>query len=225
MKKLLTLAGSAALASFLLLSSCKDKGKINPDNEGIDDFMPTKVENWWRYEANDGTVFKRYYTGRDTNIQGFNYNYYEQVNVNNGTIVKEFYGKFEGNYYTLLKINDEGTLFVQAKVLNEDPKVGDTWTNAGDFEYSGVAFSAKVDGEVVSISETATVNGLVLNDIVKVKSRLFAKVPAGEWIDCGTVEMKIKKGVGIISEDYDIHVGTWVNKIYKNWLLEYHIEP
>lgn len=224
MKKLLSFTSLAAVAGLLFFSSCKPD-EIDPTNEGIDDFMPTNVENWWRYEANDGTVFKRYYTGRDTNIQGFNYNYYEQVDVNNGTIVKEFYGKFEGNYYSLLKINDDGTAFVKAMVLNSDPKVGNTWSNEGDFTYNGIQFSAKVDGEVLSITDTATVNGVLISDIVRVKTKLNAKVPLGSWVDCGTVEMKIKKGVGIISEDYDIHVLSFVNKTYKNWLLEYHIQP
>lgn len=225
MKKLLSVLCITA-CSGLLLSSCEPKKtELDPTNEGIDDFMPTKLENWWRYEANDNTVFRRYYTGRDTVIDGFNYNYFEQVDVNNGTIVKEFYGKFEGNYYTLLKVDDEGTVMVQAKVLSGDPKVGDTWSNEGDFSYGGLDFQARVDGEVISVSDTATVNGVLLNDIITVRSKLNAKPAFGNWMDCGTVVMRIKKNVGIISEDYDFHVGTFVNKTYSNWLLEYHIEP
>lgn len=223
MKKTLSLFITGLCAIVLGLSSCKDKKPINPENEGIDDFMPTNTANWWLYEASDGTVFKRYYTGRDTVIDGFSYNYYEQVDVNTGTIVKEFYGKFEGNYYTLLKVNDEGTTLVQAKVLNGDPKVGDTWTNEGQFTYGTIEFFAKVDGKVVSTTDTATVNGQLITDIVRVESQLYARLPFDSWVDCGTVEMKLKKGLGIISERYDFHVMNFVDKTYSNWLLDHHI--
>lgn len=223
MKKISRIASIFALTAVGFFVSCEEKDPINPTNEGIDEYLPTDTANWWLYDANDGTIFKRYYTGRDTVIDGFNFNYFEQEDVNNGTIVKEFYAKFEGNYYTLLKINDEGTAYVKSKVLNGNPKVGDTWSDEGEFTYNSITFNAKTEGQVISVTDTATVNGVLINDIVLVRSKLSARLPLSTWMDCGTVEMKFKKGIGIISENYDFHVGTYVNKTYKNWLQDYFI--
>jgi hypothetical protein len=225
MKKFSKVASIFALTAVGFFVSCKEKDPISPINEGVGEYMPTDTANWWLYEANDGTVFKRYYTGRDTVIDGFNFNYFEQQNVNNGVIEKEFFARFEGNYYTLLKINDEGTAYVKSKVLNADPKVGDTWSDDGEFTYNNITFNAKVEGEVISVSDTATVNGVLLNDVIRVRSKLSARLPLSTWMDCGTVEMKFKKGVGLLGEYYDFHVGTYVDKTYQNWMLEYYIAP
>lgn len=213
------------LASLISFSACKPKDPINPKNEGISNFMPTNTQNSWNYEASDGTKFQRKYTGRDTTVNGFSYNLYQQTTTG-GVVKNEFYAKFEGKYYSLIPIDDSATTYVKAIVLGSDnPKVGDTWTNEGNFNYSGIDFTAKVDGEVMSISDTATVNGVLIDSIVTVKSRLYAKLPLSTYSDAGTVIMKMKKGVGIISENYDFHVGTFVNKVYSNWLLSYTITP
>ena len=213
------------LASFLCFSACKPKDPIIPINEGVNNFMPTSTQNSWNYEASDGTHFQRKYTGRDSVVNGFSYNLFQQTTTG-GVVKNEFYAKFEGKYYSLIPIDDANTTYVKAIVLGSDnPKVGDTWTNEGSFNYSGIDFTAKVDGEVMSISDTTTVNGVLLDSIVTVKSRLFAKLPLSTYTDAGTVIMKMKKGVGIISEDYDFHVSTFVNKTYSNWLLSYSIQP
>lgn len=208
---------------IILFSSCEPK-KINPTNEGIGEILPINTSNWWEYLASDNTVFKRYYTGRDTTIDNFNYNYFEQVNVNSGTIVKEFYAKFEGNYYTLVKIDDAGNAYVKAQVLNGNPKVGDTWENTATIQYSTLTFYAKTEGEITTVSDTATVNGALLDNIIVSKTKLYARFsPFDAWQECGIMIMKFKRGKGIIGEDYDFQVPGFVDKTYSNHLIDYHI--
>lgn len=208
---------------IVLFSSCDPK-EIDPTNEGIGELLPINVNNWWLYEASDSTIFKRYYTGRDTVIDNFNYNYFEQVNTESGTIVKEFYGKFEGNYYTLIKIDDAGNAYVKAQVLNGDPKVNDSWENTATINYSGLTFYAKTSCKITSITETAVVNGETLDNIIVSETKLYARFsPLDNWVDCGTMIMKFKRGKGIIGEDYDFHVPNFVDKTYSNHLIDYHL--
>ncbi|HRP90189.1 MAG TPA: hypothetical protein PKX92_09120 [Edaphocola sp.] len=220
MKKVIGTSSIIVLFLSLMTGSC---GKNNKTNQGIDAFIPTDTQNWWRYEANDGTKFKRYYTGRDTVVNGFSFNLYEQIS-DGGTIVKEFYAKFNGNYYSLLKINDDGTAYVKSQILNGEPKVGDTWENQDNLTYNAVNFYAKINSSIISTTDTVNMNGATLDNVVVVKSRLFAKyLPTDQWEDCGYVIQKFKKGVGIVGEDYDFHVGTFVNKTYNNRITEYYI--
>ncbi|OJV52904.1 MAG: hypothetical protein BGO31_03890 [Bacteroidetes bacterium 43-16] len=210
---------------IMMFHSCKPK-PIDPTNEGIGELLPINVDNWWQYEASDSTIFRRYYTGRDTTIDNFNYNYFEQVNVNSGTIVKEFYAKFEGNYYTLVKIDDAGNTFVKAQVLNGDPKLGDTWENTATVQYSTLTFYAKTEGEIISVTDTITVNGALLDNVIVSKTKLYARFsPFDNWAECGTMIMKFKRGTGIIGEDYDFQVPGFVDKTYSNHLVNYHIVP
>lgn len=225
MKSILSLSGLSLMVLLILGSctSCKKKKPIDPTNEGISTFLPTNVNNWWLYEASDGTVFKRYYTGRDTVVDGFNYNLFEQIDVNRGTIVKEFYAKFEGNYYALLQLDNSGTRYVKAIVLNENPQVGDTWTSTGSFTY-GVAIPTKVEGEVISTTGTYTINNTVVDSVVEVKSILSGKLNMVTWTNCGTVIMKFRRGLGIISENYDFNVGGFFTKQYSNHITDYYVQ-
>lgn len=206
-------------------TSCKKPKPIDPTNEGIADFLPTNTQNWWLYEASDGTIFKRYFTGRDTVVDQFNYNLFEQVDTNTGTIVKEFYAKFEGNYYTLLKVDNSGSAYVKSQVLNGDPKVGDEWTSNGSFNY-GVNIPTKLESEVMSVNNTFTLNNnVVLDSVIEVKSDLYGKLNFVTWTNCGTITMKFRRGVGVISEDYNINVAGFFQKQYSNHILNYHLEP
>lgn len=206
-------------------TACKKKKKIDPTNEGIADFLPTNTQNWWLYQANDGTKFKRYFTGRDTVVDQFNYNLFEQIDVNNGTIVKEFYAKFEGNYYTLLKVDNSGSAYVKAQMLNGDPKTGDTWTSNGSFYY-GVNIPTKLESEVTYVNGTyALEDNTVVDSVIEVKSELYGKLNFVTWTNCGTITMKFRKNLGIISEDYDINVAGFFQKHYSNHILSYHLEP
>ncbi|RQO31236.1 hypothetical protein DBR32_04505 [Taibaiella sp. KBW10] len=224
MKYLVSLFSLSALLSVLFFGSCKKKKIIDPTNEGISTYLPTNVNNWWKYLASDGTVFKRYYTGRDTVVDGFNYNLFEQVDVNTGTIVKEFYAKFEGNYYTLLQLDNSGTRYVKAIVLNENPQVGNTWESTGSFTY-GIAIPTKIEGKVTSINGTFTVNNVVVDSVVEVKSVLYGKLNLLTWTNCGTIIMKFRRGLGIISENYDFNVGGFFSKQYSNYITDYYVQP
>ncbi|HTO17170.1 MAG TPA: hypothetical protein VLZ83_15495 [Edaphocola sp.] len=222
MKKTIGCSIITLLLLSMVNSSCGKKD--NSKNEGINEFIPTNTTNWWRYEASDGTNFKRYYTGRDTIIDNFDFNLYEQIS-DGGVIVKEFYGKFEGNYYSLIKVNDEGTVFMKAQILPGTPKLGDTWESLGNITYNGINFYAKTVGEVLSTDDVINMNGTNLDNIVVAKNRLYAKIsPTDPWEDCGTVIQKFKKGLGFVAEEYDFHVGTFVDKVYSYNITDYHIE-
>lgn len=225
MKKIFPIA--LAISAIFFFNACKDKGDNNPDNpnnQGVGNYLPTAVGNWWLYRASDGTIFRRYYTGRDTMVDNFNYNLFEQIDTNSGTILKEYYARFEGNYYTLLKIDNSGNSLVKAIVLNGDPKVGDNWTNTGSFTYGGINIPVKIEGSVTSISGVDTINGNVITDIIEVSSILYGKLLPTHYTNCGTIKMRFKKELGIIGEEYNIDVSGFFSKYYSNELINYHLQ-
>ncbi len=222
-----TRIAATAFAFSLVLFSCKkgDNKKLEPDNKTVADYMSTKQGSWWMYGSNDGTITKRIATGRDSFKLGRVYNYYETRDTVSLYVTPEYFAKNGDKLILLLDMDGNQTDYMEVVVQKDNPQVGDTWSNTGNITYSGLPFNLLTEGEVTSTTSTITLAGQTFTDVVETINHLKAKPAlAPSYVNCGTVKMWFKKGVGILKSDYDISVSSFYDKQYKDSLIGYHIE-
>ena len=69
--KLMPLACSLCLV--MMATACKkpigDNKNLDPKNQVQNDYMSTKPGSWWLFAAEDGSVFRRMATGRDSTTE------------------------------------------------------------------------------------------------------------------------------------------------------------
>lgn len=221
---------SLAFVSFalLLFSSCRKEGdneKLSGQNQSADELIPTDSGSWWLIQANDNTVSKMTATGRDSFIEGNTYNYFEMRDTVTGNITPYFYAKNGGYYLTLISLLDDSSEYMPAIICTVAEKEGDTWENTSQMQYSGMTIDLKTEGNVVSTSETLTLNGHTYHNVIKTKNDLKAKlhnIPL--WVDCGSFTMYLAPGIGVLKQDLNISILTYFQKQISNYVLDYHIE-
>jgi len=197
--KFSSLIGLAALALFSV-SSCKkkegDNEKLDPnDNSTIGVYMPTTPGSWWKFKGNhdgDAKTVIRYATGKDSLINGFNYDYFESKDSASQWITPEYFSKNNDNYIMLVDLDGSQTNYINAIVYKENASVGNTWLNTHEMSYSGFNVDVEIRGEVVGVNVTQQINGIDYTNVLQTKNELFIKHPIatlGIWTKVGTIKM------------------------------------
>jgi hypothetical protein len=223
MKNLLFLSA----ASALLLFSCKkgDNEKLEPNNNPVSGYMSTKQGSWWLYGSNDGSITRRIATGRDSMKEGKIYNYYENTDTMTQYFKPEYFGKNGDKFLTLADLDGTATYYMAVVVNKDNAVLGDTWSNTGSINYSGMEFSLLANGEVTGMNQTMVINGHTYTEVVEITNTLKAKPALSPaYVNCGTAKAWFKKGIGIIKADYDIHLASFFSTQYTDSLLDYHFE-
>lgn len=231
MKRLIFLP-TMFFAICLLLFSCKKKDgenkHLNNDNKRPFDIMSTKAGSWWLYKADDGSVFYRYATGTDSLVEGLTYDYFYRVDTTSvmKEHIPEYFGKNDDKYISLIDLDGSQKSYITYVVLKDYWHKGQSWTNTENRKIQGWNLNLYIESEVMSISDTLTLNGKVYDSVILVHNDLKAKsVVMPAYIKCGTLDVWFKKGVGILQEKGDINVIGLLKKNYSDYLLDYHIEP
>lgn len=217
-----------ALSLFCMLQcSCRKKG----DNEKLEgqnkpSFMSSKAGSWWMYGSNEATVTKRVATGMDSMMMGLQFDYYEKTDTNTQYVTAEYFAVNGDNYLMLLDLDGSQTHYMNVIINKDNAVVGETWTNTGSIQYSGINFTLKTEGEVIETGGTMTINGVTYTDVTTTKNKLKGKPSISpSFVNCGSVTMSFAKGVGIIKSDFDISILGYYNRQYQDSLIDYHIEP
>lgn len=216
--------------------SCKKKDGINNGiqnkNRQPFDIMSTKVGSWWLYKADDGAVFYRYATGRDSFVAGLTYDYFYRIETT--SVMKEptpeYFGKNDGKYISLIDLNGEQKDYITYVILIDNSYQGQTWDNTENRKIQGWNLNLLIESEILSVTESLTLEGKTYTDVIHVHNDLKAKsVVMPSYVKCGTLEVWFKKGVGILKEDGDIDISpagvSLLSKKYADHLVDYHIEP
>mgnify|MGYP000988653738 CR=1 FL=1 len=222
---------SIPLLAFSLLSACKKKkgdNKSDENNTTVEDFMSTKLGSFWYYKSNEGAVNFVEATGKDSMVQGAKYDYYTAKDTNaNYWITATYYAKNGNNYINLVDLDGSQTNYVPVIIFVDSAKVGDNWTNTHTMKYSGNNVDLQIEGEVIAVGATETIEGKTYTNVTKVKSKLKGRsiplVPA--FINCGYAEMWFQKGVGVLKKDIDLDILIFYKRKYQEWIIDYHIEP
>lgn len=231
MKKIL-FAASIAIIAFTTISSCKkgDNEKLEGPNESVKELMSTKEGSYWLYSSNEGTVTRRYATGRDTTMLGNTFDFYEKTDTVTKYVTPEFFGKNGDNYLMLVDMEGSMTEYMNVIVSKTIPKPGDEWTNTADKTYSSIPFKLKTDGKIVSTGGSIELNGVTYNNVVEAENKLGVKVTGQPtYTNCGKIKMWFVEGIGNIKTEFDIDIKLLSMSVYKRYyvesLIEYHIEP
>lgn len=221
-------AAILVLACPVLLFSCKkgDNEKLAEDNDPVTGYMSTKAGSWWMYGSNDGTITRRVATGIDSAKLDRTYNYYETTDTLSQHVTPEYFGKNNDLFLMLIDLDGSETSYMNVVVQKDNAQVGDTWSNTGDITYSGMKFDLLAEGEVMATGGSMSINGHDYTDVVEIRNKLKAKpFLAPTYVNCGTVRMWFRKGVGILKADYDISISSFFSKQYTDSLIDYHLEP
>ncbi len=223
---------SFLFALLIGMASCAKKGGDNKNlidtNKQPFDIMSTKAGSWWLYKADDGSVFYRYATGQDSFVSGLTYEYFYRIDTTSVMKEKipEYFGKNDGKYISLIDLDGKEKTYITYVILKENPVPSQSWENTERKKIEGWDVDMYIVSKVQSINETLTINGKTYDNVILVHNDLKAKsvlMPA--YINCGTLDVWFKIGVGIIKERGDIDVIGLVKKTYADELLDYHIEP
>ncbi|MES2478253.1 MAG: hypothetical protein V4561_04155 [Bacteroidota bacterium] len=226
------------LAAFLLLCFCACKKK-DGENQNLDrknrqpfDIMSTKAGSWWLYKADDGAVFYRYATGKDSLVAGLYYDYFYRVDTTSvmKEQIPEYFGKNDSKYLSLIDVDSKQKDYITYVILKDGAYTGQTWQNTEDKKIQGWNLNMLIESQVINANEVLIVNGKVYENVIHVYNNLKAKsVVMPAYVSCGSLEVWFKKGVGIIKDKGNIDVApagvSLVKKDYGDELLEYHIEP
>jgi hypothetical protein len=218
----------------ILLNSCS---KNNGENQGLDDsnssaydFMSTKEGSWWKYKADDGSIFYRFATGKDSLVPSVGLTLAYYYRIDSTSVMKEkipeYFGKNQDKYLSLIDLDGSEVDYIKFIILKEHVKDGDEWVNTEDKKISGFNLNLKIESKVESSNGTLNLDGKTYHDVIHVYSDLKVKsvlMPA--FVNCGKLEVWFKKGVGILKESGDINVIELVKKNYGDYLVDYHIEP
>ncbi len=212
-----------------LAASCKKKGeneKLDKDNDPNSSFMSNKEGSWWLYGVSNGTINRRTATGRDSTQLDKVFNYYELQDTVTYDILPEYFGKNKDFMLMLTDIDGGQTNYALIVIYKEDGKVGDSWTNTGNFTFSGVPIQGKIEGRIESTGGSMTIGDKTYQEVTLIHNDLKAKlVGSPVYTDCGTAKLWFAKDIGIIKSDYDFHIASFFSRQYRDSLLDYHIVP
>lgn len=220
----------------ILLTGCTKK---NGENKNLDiknsqtfDIMSTKKGSWWLYRADDGSVFYRYATGRDTVKESLLYKYYYRIDTTSRLReeLPEFFGKNDGKYISLIDLDGTYRYFITYVILKDSSYRGQKWDNTERRRIQGFNLDMLIESEVKSVSDVLVLNGRTYDSVIHVYNNLKAKlVGTPLYTDCGDLDVWFRKGVGIVKEDGKIDISpagvSALSKNYGDYLLDYHIEP
>lgn len=238
MKKILNLLFIFSIG--ILLYSCKND--VKPDNEiedetplDIADFMPTSAGSWWLYNSTLPDQFLREATGIDTLKSGYMFKLFTYKALSTGDKDPEYFGKFDGkDYYTLFTFDSVEANYFKVIILRDSAKVGDKWVNTGVMPYDAGLFSGEVDikvnCEVLSTTDVIYSEDTTFTNVIKMQGKLTGTTAAipGD-IDCGTITYYFVKGIGVVSQNFDIEIKvgpvSFFKKKHSETLADWHIEP
>lgn len=220
----------------ILLTGCTKK---NGENKNLDiknsqtfDIMSSKKGSWWLYRADDGSVFYRYATGRDTVKESLLYKYYYRIDTTSRLReeLPEFFGKNDGKYISLIDLDGTYRYFITYVILKDSSYRGQKWDNTERRRIQGFNLDMLIESEVKSVSDVLVLNGRTYDSVIHVYNNLKAKlVGTPLYTDCGDLDVWFRKGVGIVKEDGKIDISpagvSALSKNYGDYLLDYHIEP
>ncbi len=221
---------------LLFFASCT---KNNGDNNGLInvnkqpfDIMSTKSGSWWLYAADDGSIFYRYATGKDSMVAGLTYDYFYRIDTTSvmREHIPEYFGKNDGKYLSLIDVDGKEKDYITYVILKENPYTGQEWTNTETKKIQGFNVNMYIESNVMNANESLTSNGKTYDSVVHVFNKLQAKLPGMiAYVNCGNLEVWFRKGVGIIKEKGNIEINlagaTLVKKDYGDILLDYYKAP
>lgn len=224
------------LAIFVSLAACTKKNGENKNldikNNQVFDIMSSKSGSWWLYHADDGSVFYRYATGRDTIKESLQYKYYYRIDTTSRLReeLPEFFGKNDGKYISLIDLDGTYRYFITYVILKDGAYLGQKWDNTERRRIQGVNLDMLIESEVKSVSDVLVLNGRTYDSVIHVYNNLKAKlVGTPFYTDCGDLDVWFRKGVGIVKEAGNINIApggvSLLSKSYGDYLLDYHIEP
>lgn len=220
----------------LFVGACTKKNgenkNLDPNKAQAFDIMSTKKGSWWLYAADDGSVFYRYATGRDTLKESLWYKYFYRIDTTSRLKeeLPEFFGKNDGKYLSLIDVDGTYRYFITYVILKEGAYQGQKWENTERRKIQGFNLDMYIASEVISVNDVLELNGHRYDSVIHVYNDLKAKlVGTPLYTDCGDLDVWFRKGIGIIKEDGKIDIApvgvSLLSKSYKDYLLEYHIEP
>lgn len=226
----------AALGVCLLMAACTKKNgenkNLDPTKNEVFDIMSTKKGSWWLYLADDGSVFYRYATDRDTVKDEILYKYYYRIDTTSRLReeIPEFFGKNSGKYISLIDLDGSYKYFITYVILKDGPYMGQKWDNTERRRVQGVNLDMLIESEVKSVSDVLELNGHRYDSVIHVYNNLKAKIVGTPlYTDCGDLDVWFKKGVGILKEKGAIDIApagvSVLSKNYGDYLLGYYIEP
>lgn len=219
------------LCAITMVSCTKKKGEnqgLTNDNYKPFDLMPRNKGSWWLYAANDGAVFYRYGTGKDSTVAGLTYSYYYRIDTTSLDRLQtpEYFGKNGDKYISLIDVDGGQKDYITYVILKDTSYVGQSWTNTEDKKIQGWNLNMLIESDIRSITDELTYNGKTYDSVIYVFNTLKAKsVVMPAYVNCGKLEVWFKKGVGIIREKGDINLINLVSKNYEDWILDYHFVP
>lgn len=225
-----------AILLLFIFSACKKK---DGDNKGLNnknkqpfDIMSTQSGSWWLYKADDGSVFYRYATGKDSFVAGLTYDYFYRIDTTSVMKEKipEYFGKNDGKYISLIDLDGAQKDYITYVILKDNPFINQSWVNTERKKIQGWNVDMLIESQVMSVNESLTINGKTYDSIIHVYNYLKAKSAAmPTYVNCGTLEVWFKKGVGIIKDKGNIDISpagvSLVKKDYGDELLDYYIMP
>jgi hypothetical protein len=220
----------------LVIGACTKKNgenkNLDPNNTQVFDIMSTKKGSWWLYAADDGSVFYRYATGRDTLKESLLYKYYFRIDTTSRLReeLPEFFGKNDGKYLSLIDVDGTYRYFITYVILKDGAYMGQKWENTERRKIQGFNLDLFIGSEVLSVNEVLEINGHRYDSVIHVYNDLKAKlVGTPLYTDVGDLDVWFRKGIGIIKEDGKIDIApvgiSLLSKTYKDHLLNYYIEP
>lgn len=236
MRKPSLFAAFVVFAAALLIGSCTKKNgenkNLDPKDTQVFDIMSTKKGSWWLYSADDGSVFYRYATDRDTVKESLTYKYYYRIDTTSRLHeeLPEFFGKNAGKYISLIDVDGTYRYFITYVILKDGAYTGMKWDNTERRRIQGVNLDMLIESQVMSVSDELVLNGKKYDSVIHVYNNLKAKLVGSPlYTDCGDLDVWFRKGLGIVKQSGKIDIApagvSLLSKQYSDYLLDYHIEP
>lgn len=225
---------TCVLLGLLGFSSCKkEEGEnqdLDPKNQKKYDLMTNKPGSWWLYGGSDSTVTILSATGRDSTIGDLFFSYYERVDTTSlmKKTMPDFFGKNTNRYITLLDLDGTYTNWVTIIFYKDEVPIGEVWTNTDKLNYMGLTFDIKTESRILERGGTMELAGRTYTEVLKMHHDFFGRVNVGlpsDFSNIGYMDVWFVKGLGIIKKDLNISIAGNFSKVYRDSLLNYHLEP
>lgn len=205
MKKILF----GSLLFSVVLSSCS-KNDDNEDNSPSENYLHTTAGSTWNYRTIDNTTpgtpedYTRTSTNKDTTINGKSYHVYS----NSSTGESEYNTKVGNDYFIFQALPDElGGTNVENLYLKANASVNSSWNQSYPIDVMGFSISATVTNKITEKGISRTVNGVVYNNVIHVKTDIaISGLPPGTVTFTTDIHQYYAPRVGLIEAKNKIDV-------------------
>lgn len=193
---------SLAFFSLILYSCSKDNSIEKPDNNQQDSsFQPTTTGSTWYYQdsIDTGGNFTLTATGRDSTVNGIQFNIFQNKPDSSSQISTTLFGKSQISYYASGFVNSFGDTPL---LYLKDTAVNSTWKQSVvvNVPQLGGPTNAELDFTLAQTGITYSVNGKSYSNVAHVTLVVKVQVPGLGTTEAGvTGDIYFARGVGIIS--------------------------